>query len=227
MTIRNLADDLWVIDHSFKMPGGIALGTRTTIVRLRDGRLWLHSPGSLTTELEDFVKANGPLAAIVAPNLLHHLYLKETSQAFPQAGVHGPEGLEKKIGIAAQVIDAGASPWKDDFDALLVAGCPKMNETVFLHRASRTLILTDLAFNFHDVRGFGTRLFLRINGALDRFGPSRLGRLVFFGDHAQVRVAIERILTWDFDRVIVAHGDVLESGGPAALRSGYAWLLDA
>ena len=36
---------------------------------------------------------------------------------------------------------------------------------------------------------------------------------------------MERIVGWDFDRVIVAHGEVLEGGGPEALRRGYAWLL--
>ena len=39
------------------------------------------------------------------------------------------------------------------------------------------------------------------------------------------RQALERILAWDFDRVMIAHGEVLESGGPDTLRVGYAWLL--
>ena len=39
--------------------------------------------------------------------------------------------------------------------------------------------------------------------------------------------SLERILSWDFDRVVVAHGDVLEHGGRDALRHGYRWLLAA
>jgi hypothetical protein len=33
------------------------------------------------------------------------------------------------------------------------------------------------------------------------------------------------MLAWDFDRIVIAHGEVLESGGREALRAGYAWLL--
>jgi hypothetical protein len=32
------------------------------------------------------------------------------------------------------------------------------------------------------------------------------------------------VLAWDFDRVTVTHGEILESGGPAALARAYAWL---
>ena len=102
-----------------------------------------------------------------------------------------------------------------------------MNELVFLHPRTRTLILTDLAFNVRRSDSFVTRVFLRINNAFGKFGPSRLARTVFFKDKAQVRAAIERILGWDFDRVVVSHGDVLESKGPATLRDSYSWLLSS
>jgi hypothetical protein len=46
-------------------------------------------------------------------------------------------------------------------------------------------------------------------------------------DRRAARESLERILGWDFDRVVVAHGDVLERGGREALRQGYAWLLAA
>jgi len=99
-----------------------------------------------------------------------------------------------------------------------------MNELVFFHAASRTLVLTDLAFNVRSADSFVTRLFMRVNGALGTFGPSRLAKRVFLGDLAEVRIGIDRILAWDFDRVVVSHGEVLESGGREALRTGYAWL---
>jgi hypothetical protein len=46
-------------------------------------------------------------------------------------------------------------------------------------------------------------------------------------DHRAARQSLERILGWDFDRIVVAHGDVLSSGGRETLREGYAWLLAA
>jgi hypothetical protein len=44
-------------------------------------------------------------------------------------------------------------------------------------------------------------------------------------DRPALRASVERILQWDFDRVVVTHGDVLEHGGKDALRAGFAWLL--
>jgi hypothetical protein len=219
-----VASDLWVLGHPFRMLGGIPLGTRSTIVRLSDGRLWLHSPGPLSPELRGWLEENGPLGVIVAPNLFHHLYLAETIEAFPGAEVFGPPGLEQKTGIAAAVPEP--STWESDLTWLQVEGCPKMNELVFLHPRSRTLVLTDLAFHFREARGFGMRLFLRLTGVLGRFRSSRLARSYFFEDHARVRQAVEQILRWDFDRIIVAHGEVVERDGRETMRQGFDWLLD-
>ena len=41
--LRQLAPDLWVAEHSFKN-GPFEVGTRMTVIRLRDGGLFLHSP---------------------------------------------------------------------------------------------------------------------------------------------------------------------------------------
>ena len=95
---------------------------------------------------------------------------------------------------------------------------------VFLHRASRTLILCDLAFNFGPGAAAPTRLLMKLLRSYGSFGPSKLDPWLI-RDRDAARQSLERILAWDFDRVVVAHGDVLESGGREALREGYAWLL--
>ena len=233
--VRALDENIWVIDHPFSMPGGIELGARTTIVRLSDGGLWIHSPGPLSEAAKAWLTDHGPVKAIVAPNLLHHFFLTDAIAAFPDASVYGPEGLQEKLGakLAGTTVhtldptDPAEHPWPGDLACMRVGGCPAMNELVFLHPRTRTLILTDLAFNVRRSDSFVTRVFLRINNAFGKFGPSRLARTVFFKDKAQVRAAIERILGWDFDRVVVSHGDVLESKGPATLRDSYSWLLSS
>ena len=98
---------------------------------------------------------------------------------------------------------------------------------MFFHPRTRTLVLTDLAFNVQRASSLVTRLFLRANGAWQRFGPSRLARVAFIRDRAAARLGIERLLEWDFDRVVLAHGDVLETGGRDALRAAYSWLLES
>jgi len=103
-------------------------------------------------------------------------------------------------------------------------GRPYENEVAFFHRASRTLILCDLAFNFGPGTAWPTRWLMRVIRSYGRFGPSTLDPWLI-RDRAAARASLERILAWDFDRVVVAHGDVLEGGGREALREGYRWLL--
>jgi hypothetical protein len=85
-------------------------------------------------------------------------------------------------------------------------------EVVFFHRDSRTLILTDLCFNLRHIPSVMQGVQARMFGVFDRFGPSRLFRLMM-NDRKAARASLERISEWDFDRVIVAHGEVLQSGG--------------
>ncbi len=66
-----------------------------------------------------------------------------------------------------------------------------------------------------------TRTFMRLNQAWDRFGASRMMRSMI-RDKAALRASLDRVLEWDFDRVIVTHGEVLESGGRDALRDAFA-----
>jgi hypothetical protein len=52
---------------------------------------------------------------------------------------------------------------------------------------------------------------------------SRIGRAVI-RDRPGARAAIDRMLVWDFDRIVLAHGDVVERGGREALHDAFAWL---
>ena len=108
-------------------------------------------------------------------------------------------------------------------EQLVFRAIPLLNEVVFFHRSSRTLLLTDLAFNVRRADSWVTRTVLRLDGAYGRFGVSRIGRRIV-RDRRGARAAIDRMLGLDFDRVIVAHGDVLESSGRDALRAAFAWL---
>jgi hypothetical protein len=187
----------------------------------------VHAPGPRTAALRAEIEALGPVRALIAPNLLHHMYLAECVGAFSQARVFATPGLREKLGSARvdEVLDEQApSLWAKELDQLFVHGVPGMGEVVFLHRPSRTLLCLDLCFNVRSSPSLFTRLFMGANGALGRFGPSRLFRYAMMKDAQALRASLERILAWDFERVTVAHGDVLEHGGRAALRESFAWL---
>ena len=123
------------------------------------------------------------------------------------------------------ILDDQALPgWAGQIEQLFFRGYPLANEVIFFHPASRTLLLTDLACNFREDSPVLTRLFFGLLRAYGHLGPSLLER-VLIRDRPAARACLNRILEWDFDRVIVAHGQVLLGGGREALRKGYAWLL--
>lgn len=223
--LRSVANELWMIDHPLRV-GGLQLGTRTTVVRLTSGGVWLHSPGPLQPALTAEISALGPVQALVASNAMHHLYLSQNVEAFPQAAVYVSPALPAKIKGAFTyniLSDEPPTLWRDDFVQHLVGGTPKLQEVVFLHRTSRTLILTDLAFYIRHSDSWFTRLFMRLNGAYGHFGPSRIFRTLV-KDRVALRSSLARIQEWDFDRIIVTHGEVLESGGKYAMQTQYAWV---
>lgn len=223
MTLRGVAKQLWTVDHPLRV-GGLALGTRTSVVRLGDGGLFIHSPGPLDGALRRALEQLGPVRAIVAPNRLHHLYVAENARAFPDARVYAAPGVARKqpdVRFYRELGDVAAAAWSGDLDQVLVQGVPRLNEVAFLHRASRTLLLTDLAFNVRKLDSAFARLFMRLNDGYGRFGPTRLMRSQF-RDRQALRASLERILAWDFDRVTVTHGEILETGGREALRDAFA-----
>jgi hypothetical protein len=224
--LRELDRNLWAIDQPLRV-GGLELGVRTCVIRLGNGGTLVHAPGPDTARLRREIEAIGPVRALLAPNLLHHMYLAECVGAFPEARVFGTPGLREKLGSVRIDEVLGEKPpalWTAELDQLLVRGTPGLNEVVFLHRTSRTLLCLDLCFNVQRSSSLFTRTFMRVNGAYGRFGPSRLFRYTILKDARAVRESVDRILEWDFDRVSVAHGDVLERGGREALRASFAWL---
>jgi hypothetical protein len=196
-----------------------------TAVRLRDGGLFLHSPVRLDDELRRALDAIGPVRAVVAPSKVHHLFVRDYLVAYPEAAAFAPPGLAEKqpeLRFTDVLGDTPPALWQAEVDQHLFRGAPYLNEVVFFHRASRTLVLTDLAFNM-PADAPHARLFLWVVGARGRFGPHRLVRTMI-RDRAAARASVARLLEWDFDRVIVSHGEVLETGGRARLAAGFAYL---
>jgi hypothetical protein len=226
LVLRRIDSDLWVTEAPLRFLG-IEVGARMTMVRLPDGRLWLHSPISATPALVEEARGLGEVAYLIAPNRFHHLYVGEWKEACPEAEVYVAPGLEKKRSDLAITGVLGNEPeggWKGVIDQVAFGGMPMANEVAFFHRPSATLVLVDLAFNVGESAAPLTKLFFRLNGAFGRVSPTVLEKLIT-RDRAACRVSFERLLEWPFERIIVSHGDVSESGGRDELVRGYRWLL--
>lgn len=225
MIFQELADGIWSAALPLRMPG-LDIGTRTTLVRLGDGGLFVHSPGKLTPELRAEVDQLGEVRECVAPNKYHHLYVREWKTAYPEARIHAAPGLQEKrksFQFDSVLDDEAPEAWRGVLDQHVIQGSPAMGEVVFFHPASRTLISCDLAMNIQSPKGLGARIFWTLNGVHRRFGPSRMVRLTI-RDKGAARRSIDRLLEWDFDRVLIAHGESLETGGKETLRAAYSFL---
>lgn len=223
--LEQLAPDLWVATRPLKLWIG-DIGSRMTVIRMASGDLMLHSPVELDDPTKKAVTELGTVRWLVGPCLVHHFYLPQWQAAFPEAALCGAPGLAEKrkdLPFSVRLPEEAPGSWDDVLRLELIGGAPFMNEVVFLHAPSRTLILTDLAFNRPAGTPDGAALFHRLVGARNHFGPHRIIR---FGmrDRAAGRRSIDRILEWDFDRIVVSHGAVLESGGKNAFREAFAYL---
>ena len=224
--MKQLDADLWVTESPLRF-FGLEVGARMTVVRLPGSKLLVHSPISASPRLLQEVEALGPVAYLVAPNRLHHLFVGEWQRAFPDSSLYVAPGLDSKradLEIAGVLGDEPEPGWKSTLDQARLEGLPFANEVVFFHRPSATLIATDLAFNIGSSSPFLTRLVFRIGRSYGQLGPTPLERLLV-RDRASFRRSLQRILEWPFDRVVVAHGEVCENGGREELLRGYEWIL--
>jgi hypothetical protein len=223
--LRALTEELHVLEVPHRT-GGLELGGRMTVVRLPGGGVWIHSPVSLEASTRAAVEALGPVRFLVAPNLMHHLYMKDWAAAYPEAKVVALEALRRKqpqLRIDVPLTDTPPPGCAEVLSQRRLGGMPKLGEAVFLHRPSRTLLLTDVAFNIRSSDSWQTRTYLRACGTYGKLAPTVLLKSLV-KDRVALRASLEEVLGWDFERVVVCHGEVLEQGGREALRSGFEWL---
>jgi len=204
------------------------MGTRMTVCRFRSGALWVHSPVSPDDALCAALRALGPVRWIVAPSRLHHLGVLDFARAFPDAALYASPRLpahRPDIPFRAVLGDAAEPDWADELDQARVEELRWLDEVVFLDRASRTLILTDLCEEGSAAWPPLSRVAARMLGTYERHGPPRDMKWLLRRRPAATRRLVERILSWDFDRMILAHGRLIESGAQQAFRRAYTFSL--
>ena len=224
-TLEPLAPDLWVATRELPLFVG-DVGARMTVMRFPDGALMLHSPVAIDAGLSQALEALGSVRWIVAPNKAHHLFLHGCASAFPGAELCGVPGLGHKrpdLRFHHVLDDTPPAGWPREVRLHRIGGMPALNEVALLHEPTRTLVLADLVFNVRSGPGNRAAVFHWLVGATDRFGPHRVIRLVI-RDRAAARRSIDRILAWDFDRIVMSHGEVVPTGGRPLFERAFAYL---
>jgi hypothetical protein len=232
MVFAEIGPNLWTATQPFSFLG-LEIGTRMTVVRLPSGGLVLISPIELSVSHRQSLDKLGVVQHVVAPNLFHHLFVGGVQNLYPEAKTWGVAGLPQKrpdLRFDALLTEPGSFedtmeylPFQG-FASILPNGIQLAHETVFYHRPSRTLILTDTSFNFDETNRFPVRLAGWIGGSYKNLSPSRLEK---WGtrDKDAVETSVREVLKWDFDRVVPGHGSIVETNGKAAFRAGFEWFL--
>jgi len=218
-----LSDNLWTANGSLRFPG-VEFGCRMTVIRLSTGGLVLHSPVHLSDALRDEINKLGEVKFLVAPNRFHHLHIKDYAALYPEAEVWGAPGLpEKRRDIKFDRVLEDGSPISPEGEIryFLFLGLPALNEVVFYHPDSKTLILTDLLFNYSGDLPWGLKLVTKTVGVYGAPNVSRLIRYFILKDRRQARESARRVMALDFDRLILSHGDIVETGAKEVVSKAF------
>lgn len=187
--------------------------------------LLVHSPVELNAHTLKQLRELGTVRYVVAPNKLHHLYVANFMKSFPRALLFIAPGLEKKrtdLKNAEILKNSEEYPWSPFIKHHVVSGVPICNEVILFHSESRTLIVTDIGLHIGDNNSFYTRLAFKAMGMFGKFGWSSLEKRLFIKDYKKFDTSVLEILKWDFDKIILSHGDVVRSGGKKQFQNAFA-----
>ena len=235
-TLKPVADDIWIVDGPLIHFGltilKVPFPTRATIIRLKGGGLFVHSPTPLDAALKAEIDQTGVPRWIIVPNRLHYWWIPEWRAAYPKAEVHLAPRIREQAGgrldFDSHTLDQTSGySWDDEIKTLPVTGA-YMTEVVFFHVASRTLVLTDLIENFESAKIASPfmRFLTWLGGVQDPDGstPSDM-RVSFRKQRPQVKAAVETMIGWDPERIILAHGRWYAANGRAELQRAFRWIL--
>mmetsp|Transcript_9707 Transcript_9707/g.29242 ORF Transcript_9707/g.29242 Transcript_9707/m.29242 type:complete len:319 (-) Transcript_9707:644-1600(-) len=218
-------DKVWGAERPF-MFLGMDVGGRGAVIQLSDGSLWTQSPVELTPALKQQLDAIGPVRHIVSPNYEHTKFGRQWKDAYPEATLYGCPGLPTKAPDKQYDAEVGVGNWAPDswlgeievthldYETVPVLGRSFFNEVVFLHKPSRSLIVTDLFWSYPSEAPPPTKLWKQ---GMDRLYAPFYNRFMK-GDRGKYQAAMDRIFGWDWDKILPCHGTIITSGGKEALR---------
>ena len=217
-----LADGPVVSFYGFPYP------TRMAVVRLSDGSAWVWSPVALSDDLFNSVDAIGPVRHIVSPNKIHHLFLAEWGERWPEARVYAPPGLAQKrpdLRFDAELGDDPDPAWKADIDQVIFRGSLAMEEVAFFHHASRTAIICDLIQRHPEATMTGWKgMLMRLDGLVGEHGSTPREWRASFLRRGKARAAREKVLGWKPERLLIAHGECAQTGATSIIDKALGWM---
>lgn len=222
-----LGEGLWSLDRRLRLFGAF-VPCRSVLARLGTGDLVVIGAPALVSGSAAAIGELGRVAAVVAPNSFHYLYAGEVLAEFPSAGFVAAPGLPERVPALPRglILDRPtASHWAPELEYRVFGPVRGVSEILFFHVSSRTLVCTDLASNLIRHERTVDRWITRGYGMRAEFGPSRNARTLLRVDPDESRRVLRAVLEWPFERIVVAHGESIESDARTKFTEAFAAFL--
>ena len=228
--MQAFAHNVWIVDGPNVRDFGVMFTTRMIVVKLTNGSVWVDSPVSVPFETLKRLTELGPVRYLVAATPRHVWRLEAWHTLFPEAQLWAPRPtpftLKKgHLPFTGMLGDTPNPNWADDLDQLAFQGNPLIEEVLFFHRASRTVILDDLIQIHPIVKGKPLRNALfKLEGVASPYGGVGLDIRLSFTHRNLARRSLEKLLSWDFDKLIIGHGVCIEKDAKPFVEQAFHWL---
>ncbi|KAH8832478.1 hypothetical protein DL96DRAFT_1492175, partial [Flagelloscypha sp. PMI_526] len=232
LVIREVTANITTFSKPFKRFGFLPWGGRSTAIRLDNGSVWVLASTPLTIDTKTALDALGPVKWIMAGDALHYMFIAEFAKAYPDAKVIVVKDLVEKLKAQGVRVDGayGSDPedtkygFEDEIQARYFSGFAN-KDVAWVHQPSKTLVVADLVFNLPGTEQYSKTTASPKIPLLGSFKPSGSihKNFVYAGqDKALMKKDAHAVADWDFDRIIMCHGDVIETGGKDQWKEAYA-----
>ncbi|HFD12119.1 MAG TPA: DUF4336 domain-containing protein [Crenotrichaceae bacterium] len=229
MQLKKFDDNIWICDGKTVNFYGFPYSTRMTVIQLSQGDLWVHSPVELNEQLKKELDKLGKVVFLISPNKIHHLFLSEWVSAYSDANCYASPGLASKrqdIHFTKELTLQPEKEWVNEIEQTIFLGSPAMEEVVFFHISSKTLILADLIENFNPTAfNCWQKKIARVVGILSPNGKTPVDwRISFFLGKKKAQKALDIMLGWKPENIIISHGECILGNAPEFLEKSFGWV---
>jgi hypothetical protein len=227
--MRTFAPNVWIADGPNVRDFGVLFTTRMVVVKLADGSLWVDSPVPVAFDTLKHIAELGPVHYLITATPRHVWRPDTWHTLFPDAQLWVPRPtpftLKKgHLPLSGILGDEPYHDWADELDQLAFKGNPLIEEVLFLHKDSRTVILDDLIQNHQLARRHPLRnALIALEGVAYPHGGVPLDIRLSFTDRNRARRSLEQLLAWDFDKLIIAHGPCVEHDAKPFVARAFRW----
>ncbi|KAJ7636971.1 hypothetical protein FB45DRAFT_452762 [Roridomyces roridus] len=229
LVIREVTSSITTFSKPFARYGFVPFGGRTTAIRLSTGDVWVLASTPLTKDTKEAIDKMGPVKWIMAGDMVHYMYLAQFKEEYPEAKVIGVEKMKSEgVELAgAYGVDAPDTKYgfEDEIRAVYFSGF-KNKDVAWFHVESKTLVVADLMFNLPANEQYSkskSNPRLPIFGSLTPWGGIHKHFVWGLGeDKAAMKRDAQTVLEWGPERIIMCHGDVIETDGTKAWATAYS-----